>query len=400
MTDSRRFCGAILFSILITATGCETSSNRSQAATGSRLKTVVDGRDVPPILSHHVTALNAGPKMIVHFVNVGQGECILLEFPCGAMLVDTGGESSEHVDRLIAYLDGFFARRMDLRHTLNAVLCTHPHIDHTRGLRRVIENRNFTVLRYIDDSIAPDDEGGRGPRWVRENLASGTIHLKLREVRDEEIAVVPGLSGLTDNDIDSFSCALCDPQIRILSGGRTHNPGWSETDFKNENNQSLVVRVDFGRSSMLITGDLEEKGIAALLERYEGTSMLDVDLYAVGHHGSHNATTAELVSTMSPCIAVISMGNYAEGTMHPSGWNAFRYGHPRMATLTLLEDAIISTRAIPTSVMVCDAWNKSPPHGIFHLHKVEKAIYGTGWDGNIDIVCTLAGRMTVQTSKQ
>jgi competence protein ComEC len=90
-----------------------------------------------------VTIVWAQPTMDAHYINVGQGLSALLEFPCGAVLVDTGSQDDEHTDALIDYLNDFFSRRTDLNRTIATVFITHSHIDHTRGLRRVVET--FTV---------------------------------------------------------------------------------------------------------------------------------------------------------------------------------------------------------------------------------------------------------------
>ena len=96
------------------------------------------------------------PLMRMHFIDVGQGSATLLEFPCGAVLVDAGGEDHSEfhsTERLIAYLDAFFARRTDLDHRLDALVLTHPHIDHVRGVPAVL-NR-YTVRNIVHNGQTP-----------------------------------------------------------------------------------------------------------------------------------------------------------------------------------------------------------------------------------------------------
>src|SRR5580704_10658045 len=81
-----------------------------------------------------------GPAMRVHLINVGQGASTLIEFSCGAMLVDTGGEDNREFSstkHLLQYLDGFFNSRPDLHNTLALLVLTHPHLDHTRNAMAV-----------------------------------------------------------------------------------------------------------------------------------------------------------------------------------------------------------------------------------------------------------------------
>src|SRR5436190_2006768 len=89
----------------------------------------------------------AAQEMRMHCIDVGQGASDLFEFPCGAVLIDTGASDDEHVGKLINYLTGFFARRTDLHDTLSEVIITHPHKDHTMGLRKVVES--FVISNYV-----------------------------------------------------------------------------------------------------------------------------------------------------------------------------------------------------------------------------------------------------------
>ena len=74
------------------------------------------------------------PKMYAHFINVGQGDATLLEFPCGAILIDTGAQDNDCVDEMIEYLNDFFNRRTDLDRAFESVFITHNHPDHIKGL--------------------------------------------------------------------------------------------------------------------------------------------------------------------------------------------------------------------------------------------------------------------------
>jgi len=79
-------------------------------------------------------------------------------------------------------------------------------------------------------------------------------------------------AALTDADIDPLACPDRDPEIRILQGSfREANPGWPEGEFENQNNHSLVSRVQFGTASLLLMGDLEVAGIEHLAVSYGET---------------------------------------------------------------------------------------------------------------------------------
>jgi competence protein ComEC len=176
------------------------------------------------------------------------------------------------------------------------------------------------------------------------------------------------------------ACSPTDPKIRVLWGQVKSDEGWDPEDFSNENNHSVVTRIDYGDASILITGDLEEArrqgfsaGIERLHQEYAGTGLLDADVYQVGHHGSWNGTTKDLVSAISPEMAVISAGPPCKRDR----FSAWSHGHPRKATIADLEEGVTGTR--PTkSVKVFPAADTEP----VKINE-SKAIYSTSWDGTI-----------------
>lgn len=316
------------------------------------------------------------PEMRVHFIDVGQGAATLLEFPCGAMLVDTGGEKNDQFDSIPAltnYLKAFFARRTDLKNTLDVVLLTHPHIDHVRGAPTVLQN--FTVKNFVDNGQAATlEEAALILAQTHEFLAS---HAEIHTLSVGLDAFSIDGSPFTSPVMDPFgSCKGVDPKVEALWGQVHSDPGWGDDKynkpyFENQNNHSVATRVDFGESSILITGDLETVAIQGMLAaRHAGD--LDVDIYEVGHHGSHNGTTEELMAAMTPEWAVMEMGS----PNRKVSWSAWAYGHPRLPTVTLLENGVSGVRPA-VEEMVASAVKTFAPMSI------NKAIFGTGWDGNV-----------------
>lgn len=332
-------------------------------------------------------ACGAEPIMVSHHIDVGQGASTLLEFPCGAVLIDTGGQDPEHVERLAGYLRSFFERRSDLHNTLNTLIITHPHIDHTRGIRAVTEV--CRVRNYVDDGVV-EGSGKRQVEWIRNN--ANELAVNVRDVSDDEITALPNKRGLTDESIDPVRCDGCDPKIVVLSGHLLDNPGWSQSAFRNWNNHSLVVRVEFGKAAFLFTGDLEEPAIDTLIEYYRNTGMLDVDVYQVGHHGSHNGTTRELVERISPSIAVIPAGRWDFGRDQEGGFTTFQYGHPRKDVIDILEELTSLVRPAPASVTVFNGSRAS------QRLTVTKQIFCTGWEGDIRVTAKLDGTLGVESA--
>lgn len=321
-------------------------------------------------------------QMYAHCINVGQGDATLIEFPCGAVLIDAGAQDDDAADHLVRYLKAFFQRRTDLIQTLEAVYITHPHKDHTFALKRVFQN--FTVKRLVENG-QDYGSGIASVRWARRHAL--TNHVAIRTVINSEVMKGGNREGLTDEVIDPLFCTKCDPKIAVLSGQWDQNPGWPKKEFENNNNHSLVIRVEFGESSLMFTGDLEEDAIKSFLGYYEQgssqTDVLDVDVYHVGHHGSHNATTEDWLAAMTPSIAVISVGQWDNGRGTKNPFTTWAYGHPRRTTIEMLGRKLTGKRSSSIQVNLGTASRR------FFPVVVRKKIYATAWDGDTTIRASL-----------
>ena len=330
----------------------------------------------------------------VHYINVGQGDASLLEFSCGAILIDAGAQSMDYVDSLINFLENFFDRRQDLDNTLESVMITHNHPDHIKGLKEVIQK--FNVNRLIYNGTA---EGSWGYlNWAIKN--ADDLDITLVPVTFEIITAGNNKDGYTNNDVDPLSCSGVDPVITILSGGFESNPGWTHSEYDNEKNHSLVIRVDFHEASFIFTGDLEEDGISTVVDYYYPSGItegpLDVDVYHVGHHGSYNATTTEWLDLISPEIAVISVGEWTYGQGTNNKFTTWWYGHPRRVTIKKLEDYLPKSKK--RSQYIKPKLAKEPAN--FRAKKIKKKIYATAWDNNIKIRATAYGTFIVYTGNK
>ncbi len=335
------------------------------------------------MLAVFVSVVHLKAQMRVHLINVGQGCATLIEFPCAAILVDTGGETDSlfhSSDSLKAYLDDFFAIRTDLHNTLQCVYLTHPHKDHTNGINVILDS-SYTIKNAVTDGL----ERGSG-RWgqiklhravqAAEENDSTADDIGFEAVTTDEI----GNSGFTNSVIDPVSCAGTNPVIKILWGTSATNPGWSDGHYDDENNHSLVIKIQYGSASFLITGDLEDVAQRNLVTKYAGTGLLDSDIYLVGHHGSKNGTSLEFLNMISPKIALIGVGN----PDRQFSFTAWDYGHPNKGILDRLQNKLTETR---TSLTVKAGTSKRT----FVDYLVSKAIYATGWDNHVVLEADAAG---------
>ncbi|HOI12298.1 MAG TPA: MBL fold metallo-hydrolase [Methanoculleus sp.] len=220
--------------------------------------------------------------LAVHFIDVGQGDSILIEFRDKTMLIDAGERGMG--ERVIAYLEDRSVERLDV------VVATHAHSDHIGGLADVISA--YPVGRFVD-AAQPH------PTATYEDL--------LALVEDQGISYTAAERGQT---------IALDPDLEIL----ILNPGAQPLGDANED--SVVLKMTYGDISYLFTGDAgtpaEESMAAVGLD-------LDADVLKVGHHASRYASSAEFLSVVSPAISVIPVG---EGN---------DYGHPHEEAVERLE---------------------------------------------------------------
>jgi len=319
--------------------------------------------------------LHANAQMRVHLINVGQGCATLIEFPCAAILIDTGGEANPQYnssEALKTYLDDFFIKRPHLNHTLQGVYLTHPHKDHTLGVP-VVLTPPYVIKNAVTDGL---EEGSGKPGQIKLHRAAQDSEANSDPADDIGFEAVTTdkieNNGLTNAVIDAVNCPGTNPVIKILWGTSPTNPGWSNSDFDNANNHSLVIRVEYGTSSLLITGDLEETALRSLLTKYSGSDLLDVDVYQTGHHSSRNGSTQELINRMTPKMALIGVGDPNRQIL----WTAWAYGHPNKGILDMLQKSITTSR---TPIKVKAGTGAKT----FVNYTVSKAVYATGWDDNV-----------------
>jgi competence protein ComEC len=327
--------------------------------------------------------------MRVHYINIGQGAAVLLEFPCGAMLIDAGAQDATYHAKLISYLTDFFTKRKDLNNTLDLVMVTHPHLDHNEALADVA--KTFKIKRYIDDGMRTGS-GRKNQKMLQDSASAWQI--KYASYTYESITTHDNIKGLTNDMIDPIQCKNGDPKIYMYSSRFDAQPdAWSKTDYDNANNQSLVVKVLFGKASFLFTGDMETKGLETIVNKYGASKALNADVLMVGHHGADNATTDEYLDAVAPKYAVISCGPWDDGKEPHKTFSTYSYGHPRISTVEMLEKHIVKKRL---SVVHVKAGVKSKE---FKDIDVTKCVYATPWDGNVVVTATTDAKYTVRTGK-
>lgn len=256
-----------------------------------------------PLLTASVILLvmiHPHPKLRVTVLDVGQGDCILLEEGGRAYLVDAGSSSEEKIWRLkIESCLKYYGIPQ-----LEAVFVTHGDEDHRSGLIEML------------DSYEPGFRGcNAGGISVKKIIFPD---LDYADERLRETAEMANLLGIPVMMIDNgdrigpFSCLS--PDSDCMTG--------------DANQDCLVLLFQEDQFRMLLTGDIEKDGEDSFVRRNQGNPLLsDIDVLKVGHHGSANATSAGLLDLTHPSMAVISCGRNN------------RYGFPKKEVLERLKAA-------------------------------------------------------------
>ena len=222
----------------------------------------------------------SGGEVQFHFIDVGQGDAALIRTEKGDILIDAGTNSSE--DELKAYLDSMGVKDLEY------AVFTHPHEDHIGGADMVLNTYNVKRV------ILPDA-----------TATSKTFERMMDAIEAEKCEVIESAPDY-EFYVGELRCTILAP---------------ISTSYTETNNYSVVLRADYGETSVLFTGDAEVDSEAEMLERYRFKGMLDCDLLKSGHHGSDTSSSQEFLDAVTPAFAVISVG---EGNT---------YDHPKQVTL-------------------------------------------------------------------
>ena len=234
-----------------------------------------------------VTSHAENKKLQVIFLDVGQGDAILISQGEKQILIDGGPSGQKLMEKLGEYVP-FWDRKIDI------VIATHPDADHISGLVDVLGN--YAVDQVIESGAKSDSQ------------VFGVYEKKIEDKKIEKQIARRGMKIKLSNDaqLEIFS-----PTDLIID------------KLKNDTNSaSIVAKLTYGENSFLFTGDfpLESEGqlIAADLP-------LKADVLKVSHHGSKSATSELFLDYINPKEAIISVGK------------GNRYGHPTAEVLKRLQ---------------------------------------------------------------
>lgn len=283
----------------------------------------------------------------VTFLDVGQGDGIVVETGQGAYLFDCGSTSRKNIGEYVLkpYLKSRGTR------SLRGVFVSHPDEDHMNGVIELLENGadwGIVVEQLFLPAIA---EGKRTESFATLLAAAEAAEVPVSyikcgdEIRDSQLRLLclHPEENTTLADANAYSeCfyvevfakkmkqeAIDDRKANDASGGSAIEGSGENGSFAG-NGERKDFRVNDGRINILLTGDVEGEGERQLMQELQeqrGQREFRVDILKVAHHGSGYSTSTEFLAAASPATAIISCGRNNS------------YGHPHAETLQRLEDA-------------------------------------------------------------
>ena len=227
----------------------------------------------------------SGKGLTVQFIDVGQADCALLSCDGEYLLIDGGNRDDSQL--VVSFLEQQGVQE------LSAVVCTHAHEDHVGGLPAVL-------------AVYPTKAVHAPTKTYSSNIFDKFVYYT-----DQQ-----GLEITIPSPGDRFS--LGQAEVTVLGPVKSY----AET-----NNTSIVLRVDYGETVFLFTGDMETDAENDMLDYWEGRLDWQADVLKVGHHGSNTSTGYRFLNAVNPEYGVISVGKGND------------YGHPHKEPLSRLRQA-------------------------------------------------------------
>jgi competence protein ComEC len=251
-------------------------------------------------------------QLTVHFIDVGQGDAILIDHDTNELLID-GGRWGHCIDYLDEHVDD----------DLEIMVATHPNADHIGGLVNVLEVFNVQEV------------------WHNTHVAdTKTYETFMADMLSENAKIHEGDRG------DQIT--LSDLTFEVL------HPTMPLASNRNEN--SIVLSLSFGQVDFLFTGDIEHDAETNLVDN---GLIQDIEILKVSHHGSKHCSCSQFLAEAQPEVAI-----YSAGANNP-------YGHPAPEAMSRLEDTgakIYGTDVNGTVIVTTD--------GTTWEVNVEKAVQG------------------------
>ena len=265
-------CFALVFAIILSFPAYAKSAGNVRTAKNSKaVKKTKASKKSKTAKKKKIPANKKRSRLEVHFINVGEGDCILICSKMKAMIIDFGVGSNKK--KICAYL------KKQGVYQLEYAVATHPHVDHMGSMPYVINNIPVKKVMMTD--------------YYRD---ISYYHKTIAVCKKKKIPIHIPHSGET--------CKLGNKVfLQFLAP--------NSTSYERLNNYSLVIRLTYGKTSFLLTGDAEKPSEEEMIEKYG--SRLKSDVMKLAHHGGWHATSDEFLDVVKPDRVVLSTGPNSVG---------------------------------------------------------------------------------------
>ena len=218
------------------------------------------------ILKSQKTYLDTSNKMLIHFIDVDQGDAILVQVNNQNLLIDSGPSSAK--ENLFNYLNLVNVKTFDY------IIATHPHEDHIGNMSSIINN--YEVLNFYSPKV--------------------TSNTKAFETMVESLSRKDLKINIIKANIDSVDLGK-NTKVEFFSP--------NNSTYENINNYSPIFKITYGKTAFLFTGDAEELIESEVINNNYN---LKADLLKIGHHGSSTSTSKRFFESVNPKVSIISVG--------------------------------------------------------------------------------------------
>lgn len=244
--------------------------------------------------------------LTVTFLDIGQGDCAVVELPQGEVWLIDGGSST--VSGVGTYRIEPFLKSMGIA-TLDAIFLSHGDIDHINGVEEMLINGDIKIKMLV---LPYTDQTGSKALSLTDNFERNQFYNILQEAEKKNIPIMWLAAGAEWRSGD-VSVQSLHPSKDFIS--------------EDSNSSSQVLYLKYDKFSVLFTGDVEGEGELQVLEVLKKRNIANTTVLKVAHHGSKNATSRELISLLKPKYAIISCSKRNS------------YGHPHEAVISRLQEA-------------------------------------------------------------
>ncbi|GAB4273327.1 MAG: hypothetical protein Kow0029_12910 [Candidatus Rifleibacteriota bacterium] len=260
------------------------------------------------------------PLLRVTFLDVHQGDCILIRSAEKTIMIDAGDDNRDAAKRyIIPYL-----KKAGIRH-IDMAIISHPHRDHFGGFIDLLSEVSFGEFYYSADEMIDSEEGTKGSN---DAIIYKTMHDIIMEKN------IPYIKARTGDKLDfgkgiKAEVLYCAEDLKNKDQSKI-----------NQNNNSIILKVTAGKISYLFTGDAETQAEDIVIKN--NSRKLKSTVLKSGHHGSKTSSSHAFLDLVEPEYAAISVGK-GNSFGHPTPEILERYAYLNIKTFRTDEDGNIES---------------------------------------------------------